>query len=73
MFMKVTALLPEDLIREVRKTSGGRNITESIRIALEDYVSRQRLKKAMQKVKEKPLQFLDDFTAEKVRSKNREA
>ncbi|HEY4656755.1 MAG TPA: type II toxin-antitoxin system VapB family antitoxin, partial [Cyclobacteriaceae bacterium] len=44
--MKVTALLPEDLIQEVRKASGGKNITESIRIALEDYIARQRLKKS---------------------------
>lgn len=72
-FMKVTALLPEDLIREVKRASGGRNITESIRIALEDYISRQRLKKAMQKVKEKPLEFIEDFTAEAVRAKNRES
>lgn len=71
--MKVTALLPEDLIREVRKASGGRNITESIRIALEDYISRQRLKKSMQKVKERPLKFTEDFTAEGVRGKNRES
>lgn len=70
--MKVTALLPEDLIREVKRASGGRNITESIRIALEDYISRQRLKKSMQRVKEKPLRFMEDFTAEGIRVKNRE-
>jgi len=70
--MKVTALLPEDLIREVRKVSGGKNITASIRIALEDYISRQRLKKSRQRMKERPLQFTEHFTAAGVRSKNRE-
>lgn len=70
--MKVTALLPEDLIKEVRKASGGKNITESLRIALEDYISRQRLRKSRQRMKEKPLQFIENFTAGSVRSKNRE-
>lgn len=70
--MKVTALLPEDLIREVRKASGGKNITESLRIALEDYISRQRLRKSRQRMKEKPLQFIENFSAAGVRSKNRE-
>lgn len=70
--MKVTALLPDDLIQEVKKLTGGRNITESILIALEDYIARQRLKKSMQRLKDKPLQFIDNFSAENVRSKNRE-
>ena len=70
--MKVTALLPDDIIQEVKKLSGGKNITESILIALQDYISRQKIRKAIQKVKEKPLQFKDGFTAEKVRSINRE-
>jgi hypothetical protein len=70
--MKVTALLPDDIIEEVRKISGGKNITESLLIALQDYISRQKIRKAIQKVKDKPLQFKDGFSAEKVRSLNRE-
>jgi hypothetical protein len=69
--MKVTALIPDDLIQDVRKQSGGKNITESLIIALRDYVARQRLRKAVQRVAEKPLKFKDDFTAEKVRALNR--
>lgn len=70
--MKVTALLPDDIIEEVKKLSGGRNITDSILIALRDYISRQKMRRAIQKVKEKPLQFKDGFTAEKIRTLNRE-
>jgi hypothetical protein len=70
--MKVTALLPDDIIQEVKKLSGGKNITESILIALQDYIARQKIRKSIQKVKEKPLQFKDGFTAEKVRSLNRD-
>lgn len=70
--MKVTALLPDDIVQEVKKLSGGKNITESILIALQDYIARQKIRKSIQKVKEKPLQFKDGFTAEKIRSLNRE-
>jgi len=70
--MKVTALLPDDIIQEVKKLSGGKNITGSLLIALQDYVAPQKIRKAIQKVKEKPLQFTDRFTAKKVRSVSRE-
>jgi hypothetical protein len=51
----------------------GKNITDSILIALQGYIAQQRLKKAVQKVKDKPLQFKESFTAEKVRNQNRES
>ncbi|HPH46078.1 MAG TPA: DUF2191 domain-containing protein [Chryseolinea sp.] len=70
--MKITALLPDEIVNEVKKLSGGKNITESILIALQDYIAHQKIRKSIQKVKDKPLQFRDDFTAEKVRSLNRE-
>jgi len=49
--MKITALVPEELIQDVKKYSGGKNITESIIIALNDYINRQRIKKSVQKLK----------------------
>jgi hypothetical protein len=70
--MKVTALLPDDLIVDVRKLSGGKNITDSILIALRDYVAHQKMRMATRKVKEKPLRFRDGFTAKKIRRLNRE-
>jgi len=70
--MKVTALLPEEMIDEVRKFSGGKNITESLLIALTDYLQRQRLRKALKKLKQNPLEFNKDFSAENIRKINRE-
>jgi hypothetical protein len=70
--MKITALVPEELIDEVKKYSGGKNITESLIIALNDYISRQKIKKSIQKVKKNPLEFNLDFSAEHVRKLNRE-
>jgi len=49
--MKITALVPEELIQDVKKYSGGKNITESIIIALNDYINWQRIKKSVQKLK----------------------
>jgi hypothetical protein len=69
--MKVTALLPDDIIQEVKKLSGGKNITESILIALQDYIARQRIRRLNQKVKDKPLQFRNNFSVKKVRAQNR--
>ena len=51
--MKVTALIPEDIISETKKYTGGKNISESLMIALQDYLSRQRIKKSINKVKAK--------------------
>lgn len=70
--MKITALVPESLIDEVKKYSGGKNVTESLIIALTDYINRQKLRKAIQKLKKNPLEFADDFSAEKIRKVNRD-
>lgn len=70
--MKITALVPEELIQDVKKYSGGKNITESLIIALNDYINRQRIKRSIQKIKKNPLEFTNDFSAALVRKQNRE-
>jgi len=69
--MKVTALIPDKLIEDVKKITGGSNITESIIIALSEFTSRQKVLKTIQKVKKQPLSFRDDFSASQVRKLNR--
>ena len=69
--MKVTALIPDDMIRDIKKYSGGRNITDSLLIAITDYLSRQRIKKLIKKVQTKPLEFRNDFSAAGIRKINR--
>lgn len=70
--MKITALISDELIHDVKKYSGGKNITESLTIALNDYINRQRIKRSIQKLKKNPLEFSSDFNAEGVRKLNRE-
>jgi hypothetical protein len=69
--MKVTALIPDDLISEVRDLSAGKNITESLIIALKEWIALQKLRQTREKIKARPLSFQDNFSADKVRGLNR--
>jgi hypothetical protein len=69
--MKVTALIPDDLINTVQELAHGKNLTESLVKALQDWSSTQNLKKLTLKVKKRPLKFSKTFSAEKIRSLNR--
>jgi hypothetical protein len=68
--MKVTALLPDDLIKEVQDLSHGKTITESLKIALIDWIKIQRLKSLNQTVQENPIQF--EHAAEDLRKYNQQ-
>ena len=69
--MKVTALIDDKLIDEVKKFSGGKNITESITIALKYYLSEKKKYKVLDELDKEPLQFNDDFVAYNIRKINR--
>lgn len=69
--MKVTAILPDELIADVRELTGGKNITESIEKALTEWIKLAKLKRLNARVSEKPLSFSEEFSAEKVRKINR--
>ncbi len=69
--MKVTALIPDELVAEVRKLSGGKNITESLLIALKFYVQSKNMDDIIEEIKKNPFQFRDGFTAEGIRELNR--
>jgi hypothetical protein len=70
--MKVTALIPDGLIDEVKKLTGGSNVTQSIIIALEDFTARQRISRTIQKIKRQPLIFRENYSAAQIRRLNRE-
>jgi len=70
--MKVTALISDELIKKVMETSGGKNITESITIALQEYVSQKQVSYLMDEVEQEPLAFNED-AAPYIRSLNRKS
>ncbi len=69
--MKVTALIPDDLMREVRQISKGENTTQAIIIALSEWISVRKLRTLTQSIKKDPLKFCPGFSASKVRESNR--
>jgi len=69
--MKVTALIPDDLVADVRKYAAGRNLTESLIIALREWRAFQKIKALNRRVGEKPLEFAPGVSAEALREHNR--
>ena len=69
--MKVTAIIPDNLISEVKQLSKGKNITDSLLIALNEWVDLKNISKLNLHVKKHPLQFQSKYTAEKIREINR--
>jgi len=69
--MKVTALIDDKLVEDVRKVSRGKNITESIVIAMRYYLDSKRMYDVIEEIEKTPLQFKEDFTAYGIRKVNR--
>ena len=67
--MKVTAILPDNLIKEVKDLANGKNITESLKIALGEWISLQKIKKLNRRIKQNPIKT--DFDPIKIRELNR--
>lgn len=69
--MKVTALIPDELVEEVKKLAKGKNLTDSLIIALKEWTASKKIKKLNKKLAKNPLSFHADFSAEDVRKLNR--
>jgi hypothetical protein len=69
--MKVTALIPDDLVRQIKQYSGAKNITESLLIALNEWLALKKVKDLNRAIEKKPLRFSSDYSAFSVRETNR--
>lgn len=69
--MKVTALIPDELVKEVKEFASGKNLTESLITALREWTRIQKLRSLRKKVKKAPLRFTRGFSAESIRKLNR--
>lgn len=67
--MKVTAIIPDDLVKETQTISKAKNITEAMIIALKTYISIEKLKAMGESINKNPLKF--KHTAEEIREINR--
>lgn len=67
--MKVTAIIPDDLVKETQSISNAKNITEAMIIGLNTYISIEKLKAMGESINKSPLKF--KHTAEEIRQTNR--
>ena len=68
--MKVTAIIPDEMISDIRKYTGGKNITDSLIRALEDWLYTRRLQELNEELSNQPVEFKEGFTAEQIRKLN---
>jgi hypothetical protein len=69
--MKVTALMPDDLVQEIKRYSAGRNLTESLVGALREWLAARKLRELNSALEKQPLVFGGDVSAAALRSANR--
>ena len=69
--MKVTAIIPDELVTEVKTLARGKNITESLILALDEWRELKRLQGLNELIGKKPLKFRSGFSARSVRALNR--
>jgi hypothetical protein len=71
MEMKVTALIPDELVSDVKQIANEKNLTECLIKALSEWTASQKIMRLNKRVSKSPLKFHKDFSAEKVRNINR--
>ena len=70
--MKVTAIIPDDLVADVKQLTRGKNITDSLIKALSEWVSIQKIKSLNTQIAQTPLVFKKRFSGSSVRKINRQ-
>lgn len=69
--MKVTALIPDTLIRDVRKLAPGDTLTDSLVRVLNEWTAWQKSLRIAEKVRKAPLSFTIEARSGKLRERNR--
>jgi hypothetical protein len=68
--MKVTAIIPDEIVADVQEYTEGKNVTDSIIKALSDWLYIKRIQKLNSEIKKTPLQFTDGFNVDALREQN---
>lgn len=66
--MKITAIVPDEMIREAMRYAEADTVTETLKTALTAFIANQKLKELGSYVVEEPLQF--KYSAKTLRDKN---
>lgn len=67
--MKVTAIIPDDLIAEAMELSKSSTVTDALKIALKTYIRSQKIKELGALVLNEPLEF--KYSSQELREINR--
>ncbi len=68
--MKVTAIIPDEIIRDVKKFTEGKNITDSLIRALNDWLYTKRIEHLNDELSRNPVKFKEGFSSESIRKLN---
>ena len=66
--MKVTAIIPDDLVNSVKEYTNSTTITEAITIALKDWIDIYNIKELNKKISQNPIRINN---GQKIRETNR--
>lgn len=67
--MKITAIIEDELIEELVRESEAKNITEGLRIAIKEYLSKKKIRDFSEQLVSEPLEF--EYGAAYLREQNR--
>lgn len=68
--MKVTAIIEDKIIKDAMEYSKASTVTDTLKIALKEYIRLQKLKELNKMIKEQPAEFI--HSADEIRNINRE-
>ena len=69
--MKVTAILPDDLLANVQRLARGKTLTDSLKTALQDWTSTKKALELAEAVRKRPLTFTKMARDGRLRELNR--
>lgn len=64
-------MIPDDIINELKQYAGGRTLTDSLIVALTEWISLRKIKELNRLVEKSPLNFQEGVSASQIRSVNR--
>ncbi len=67
--MKVTAIIPDELIAEAMKLSNSSTVTDTLKVALTTYIRSQKIKEIGATLLNEPLEF--KYSSQELRELNR--
>ena len=69
--MKITAIIPDEILENLRSLTKAKNLTEGLTVALREWIAMKKIRALNRRTEQAPLRFAKGFSAEKMRSLNR--